>query len=297
MAQPVWPAPRLMDPRLLRQKVQQNAQPALPVSLRMGQVSQILQRNDQYQATLPRQNAPVPLLRPLFSYGSISRIAAPQLSQRLQQSVQFGLAEWGKGVRESSTNSSPRIDTYARNADFSPGYEWCGFFTGFAHSQAGFKYPESYASYQKARDFFMYRSYTNHSSSKNKELDGLRLQHQTQGSTRQYYMLSESNNHAYLRENPSLFKHFQEAENTFQWQNLPIQPGDVALFNHGHVGLVVSYNAQTGHLVTVEGNTSGQGPDGKKWSQAVVRKEYNLSQVADRSRFDGFGRPALGDFN
>lgn len=304
MAQPIRPAPVLMDPRLLIQRAQQNKPVLAPVlsplpkPSGLSQVSQILARSgDQLQLSQPRLSkptSPLTVLRPLFATAVTG--SSPALSSRLAQAVQVGLAEWRKGVKETSTNSSPRIDTYARNSYFGKGYEWCGFFTAFAHTQAGFKYPEHYASYQKAREFFMYRSYTDHSAGKNQQLDGLRLQHQSQGSTRQYYMLQESDNHAYLKNNPRLFAHYSPAANTFQWQNLPIQAGDVALFNHGHVGMVVSYNAQTGKLVTVEGNTAGKGPDGKHWTQAVVMKEYNLSQSADRKRFDGFGRPALGDF-
>lgn len=303
MAQPIRPAPLLMDPRLLIQRARHNASvtapvlPPLPRPQALNQVSQILARSgDQLQLSQPKPTKPSALtvLRPLFAVTPTGTSQA--LSSRLAQAVQVGLSEWRKGVKETSTNSSSRIDTYARNAYFGKGYEWCGFFTAFAHTQAGFKYPEHYASYQKAREFFIYRSYTDHSAGKNQQLDGLRLQHQSQGSTRQYYMLQESDNHAYLQSNPKLFSHYSAAANTFQWQNLPIQAGDVALFNHGHVGMVVSYNAQTGHLVTVEGNTAGKGPDGKHWTQAVVMKEYNLSKSNDRKRFDGFGRPALGDF-
>lgn len=305
MAQPVRPAPLLMDPRLLMQRSRQNAPvlPPLPPVRSLNQVSQILARSgDQLQISQPQPSThKPPVLRPLFPTGAVGSssalsLSSTTLSSRLQQAVQVGLAEWRKGIKETSTNSSPRIDTYARNSYFGKGYEWCGFFTAFTHTQAGFKYPEHYASYQKAREFFMYRSYTDHSASKNRQLDELRQQHQAQGSTRQYFMLKESDNHAYLKNNPQLFRHYSAEANTFQWQNLPIQPGDVALFNHGHVGMVVSYNSQTGHLVTVEGNTSGKGPDGKHWTQAVVMKEYNLSQSSDRKRFDGFGRPALGDF-
>lgn len=301
MAQPIRPAPVLIDPRLLIQRARQNPPvlAPLPSPQLSGQVSQILaRRGDQLQLTQLSQPKPataVTVLRPLFASAAAS--PSPVLSGRLSQAVQAGLAEWRKGVKETSQNSSPRIDTYARNAYFGKGYEWCGFFTAFAHTQVGFKYPESYASYQKAREFFMYRSYTDHSAGKNQQLDGLRRQHQAQGSTRQYYMLQESDNHAYLKSSPRLFAHYSAEANTFEWQNLPIQPGDVALFNYGHVGMVVSYNAQTGQLVTVEGNTAGKGPDGKYWTQAVVMKEYNLAQAADRKRFDGFGRPALGDFS
>lgn len=291
----------LMDPYQLRQQALNNRRPspAVQPAPQLTLVSDLLQLSQGRLSAAPSVSTPVlrPLFNPQIPLSGLTNNSQLALSQRLQQAVQAGLAEWRKGVRETSQNSSPRIDIYARNAKFNRGYEWCGFFTAFAHSQAGFKHPEHYASYQKARDFFMYRNYTDRSQNTNRELDLLRQKHQQQGSTRQYFMLEESNNHAYLKNQAPFFRHYSAEANTFQWQNLPIQAGDVALFNHGHVGMVVSYNAQTGHLVTLEGNTSGKGPDGKQWSQAVVMKEYNLSQSSDRKRFDGFGRPALGDFS
>ncbi|PIQ29208.1 hypothetical protein COW36_17525 [bacterium (Candidatus Blackallbacteria) CG17_big_fil_post_rev_8_21_14_2_50_48_46] len=293
---------RMMDPRLLQQMARRNALPtplAAPISVappRLSLVSDLLRQQDQFQRALPRQTTSVAVLRPLF--GTNQAVSGNALlSQKLQQSAQAGLAEWRKGVRETGRNTSPRIDAYARNAKFDPGYEWCGFFTAFAQTQAGFKYPEHYASYQKARDFFMYRSYTNRSASMNQQLDQLRAQQTAQGSTRQYFMLEESPNRQYVREQGKVFSHYNPDAHTFRWQNLPVQAGDVALFHHGHVGLVVNYNPATGQLTTVEGNTSGKGPDGKQWSQAVVMKTYDLTQASDRARFDGFGRPALGDFN
>jgi hypothetical protein len=288
--------PPLADPRSLFRPAPQSPlltglplppPPQTPVAS-FTRVSDLLQLQS---SSLPSGRRAV--LQPLFPAPAASGNA---VTQRLQRAVQVGLQEWRSGVRESSRNSSTRIDTYARNARFDPGYEWCGFFAAFAHTQAGFKYPEHYASYQKSRDFFMYRSYTDRSQRKNSELDQLRTKHQAQGSTRQYFMLQESPNRDYVRQQGSVFRHYNPDSNSFNWQNLPVAPGDIVLFHHGHVGLVVDYDRTSGKLTTVEGNTSGTGPDGKHWTQALVRKEYNLSQASDRKRFDGFGRPALDDF-
>lgn len=181
------------------------------------------------------------------------------------------------------------------------GGEWCGFFTGFNYKQNGFKHTSHLASYQKARDFFMYRDYTSKTgSAKNAENDQTRLAHEQAGSARQYFMLQESPTIDRVNRNGSWGKqrygHFDAAANTFNYQNLPIRAGDTALFSHGHVGMVESYNPATGRLVTVEGNTSGMGPDGQRRSQAVVRKEYDLTDPAVRRKFDGFGRPSALDF-
>lgn len=294
-------AVRLMSPSQLQARAREHSRPTLsPLPTpQLTLVSDLLELQSRKLGSAPVE---IPVLRPLFSSEprvADSAVVSPHadLSQRLQQAVEAGLNEWRRGVRETSQNSSPRIDIYARNAKFGRGYEWCGFFAAFAHSQARFKYPEHYASYQKARDFFMYRNYTDRSQKTNQELDRLRQLHQQQSSTRQYFMLQESPNRNYVRQQGAVFKHYNVDAHTFTWQNLPVQPGDIALFHHGHVALVVSYDRNTGKLVTVEGNTSGRGPDGKQWNQAVVMKEYDLSKASDRWRFDGFGRPALGDFN
>lgn len=257
------------------------------LSPRLNQVSSLLNRQDRYQG--PATGA-TPVLHPLFA------TAGP--SDRIQQViVSTGLQEWRTGVRETGgSNRGARIDQYAANAKFGPGYAWCGFFTAWNYSQAGFKYPESFASYQKARDFFLYRSYTSRSPELNRSLDQLRQQQQAAGSSRQYFIMSGSPTYDYVRSQPQYYAHLDLAAMTHGWQDLPLQPGDVALFSHGHVGTVVSYDQRTGRLETVEGNTSGMGPDGKTRSQAVVRKSYDLSKAADRALFDGFGRAAQGDF-
>ncbi|MGV3527151.1 MAG: hypothetical protein ACO1RX_23245 [Candidatus Sericytochromatia bacterium] len=259
-----------------------------------NQVSALLQAQDQLQMPIGQRSQPA--LLPLFGGRSTVTVSA-RMQQHQQKIVESGLKEWRAGVRESGgSNRGPRIDAYARNAKFGPGYEWCGFFAAFNYTQTGFKYPEHFASYQKARDFFLYRSYTSRSPALHQELDQLRQQQQAQGSTRQYMIMAESPTFDYVRNYKSYYGHVDLASMTHTWRNIPIQPGDIALFSHGHVGQVISYDRQTGRLETVEGNTAGTGPDGKYRTQAVVRKSYDLSKAADRQRFDGFGRAALGDF-
>lgn len=234
----------------------------------------------------------------LTGLSGVKRVAsAPTNTARQRIMVDSALKEWQSGVKESGgSNRGPRIDTYAKNAKFGKGYEWCGFFTAFNYSQAGFKSPESFASYQKARDFFLYRSYTSRDSGLHARLDQQRQQDEAAGSSRQYFALAESNVFDYIEAYGRYYNHIDPSELLHTWQNIPIAPGDVALFNHGHVGIVVSYDQSTGKLTTIEGNTSGEGPDGKRWTQAVVRKTYDLSKAADRKRFDGFGRAADSDF-
>lgn len=225
-----------------------------------------------------------------------------QLAQLQQQSVASAQQEWQNGVRESGgANRGPRIDQYARNAGMSPGGEWCGFFTGFNYSQNGFRDAASLASYQKARDYFMYRSYTSDTgSTRNQENDQLRAQHAQQGSSRQYFMLEESPNRERVTRpgewGNQRYGHYNADPNTFNYQTLPVRSGDTVLFNRGHVGMVESYDPRTGLLTTLEGNTSGTGPDGRQRSQAVARKTYDLSNPAVRQQFDGFGRPSALDF-
>ena len=218
-----------------------------------------------------------------------------KLSQVQTKSVMFADKEWRMGVREWGKNTSPRINAYASNAQFSPGYAWCGFFVAFNYAEAGFKYSPYLASAQKARDFFMYRSYTDRSNSTNNQLDQLRNQHAMQGSQRQYFMLEESPNRSYVREEGQCFRNYNAQANIFNYRTLPIRPGDTVVFS-GHVCMVDSYDRNTGKLKTIEGNATGIGPDGKTWEQAVVRCEYDLTNPAVRKKFDGFGRPAAYDF-
>lgn len=262
--------------------------------IRMNQVSNLLNQRDRLQQPLLRPMTAMPGLHTLFqAKGSMP----PHLAQLHQAIVKSGLKEWSSGVRESGgSNRGPRINQYAANAEFGPGYEWCGFFTAWNYSEAGFKYPENFASYQKSRDFFLYRSYTSRSPALHSQLDQLRSQQQASGSARQYFIMQESPTYDYVKDHRQYYNHVDLNSMTHSWQNLPIQPGDVALFSHGHVGMVVSYDQRSGKLETVEGNTSGTGPDGKLRHQAVVRKSYDLSKPEDRRRFDGFGRAALGDF-
>jgi len=194
------------------------------------------------------------------------------------------------GVREDrgryGNNRGPRIDQYARDAGMTPGGEWCGYFSSFQYSQAANESGGTFTgrhhmhSFQKARAYFEYRNYTNNSSAENGRLDTLRAQHEAEGSTRRFMTLSGSggDRHATANNRP---------HEVYEPSTLPIREGDTALFSHGHVGLVESYNRETGMLTTIEGNSTGE---------AVRRKTYDLNDPAVRARFEGFGRPARGDF-
>ncbi len=237
-----------------------------------------------------------------------------EVANRQQASVDVAIQEWESLVREKgSTNRGTRVDDYIRNAGLNPkadynkkregvqGAEWCGAFVGFAMTQSGFKDAPSMASYQKARDYFLYRSYTGRKS--NEELDELRAQQEATGSTRQYFILegSDSDTAEKVKKKGKYgqgkYGHYDPDANTFEYQSLPIQPGDVALFKHGHVGMVKSYDPQSGALETIEGNTGGtRADDTKAGANAVVQKKYDLTKDKDRTKFDGFGRPSSGDF-
>jgi len=229
------------------------------------------------------------------------------LENRLQQ-IQSGTyrhahGEWSAGVREigGTSNRSPRIDQYFRNGGFNPGSAgWCGFFVAFNYSQFGFKEPSKLAGMEKARDFFLYRSYTDRSKEKNSELDNLRFSQQQKGSQRQFFLLNDSPSIKYLSSQQKYFSHFDLRANTFQYHNLPVRGGDTILFYTGkpggHVGMVASYDQSSGILKTIEGNTSGKGPDGKNYSGTVAYKTYDLKNPSVRAKISGFGRPSVFDF-
>ncbi len=190
------------------------------------------------------------------------------------------------GVRErGGANRGPRVDEYARRSNMRPG-QWCGFFVGFNLSEGAratggeFEGINGLHSMQKGRSFFEYRSYTNNSRSTNEGLDALRQTHEAQGSTRRWMTLSGSGGqrHASRRDRP---------HEVYEPNSLPIRPGDVAIFGRGHLGMVESYDRNTGRLTTVEGNVGNR----------VQRRTYDLNNPRDRARFEGFGRPARGDFS
>lgn len=211
--------------------------------------------------------------------------------------IQSAETEWASGVKENrGSNRGTRVDQYARNAKFSPGYAWCGFFAAFNYSKAGFQYPEKFASYQKARDFFLYRDYVKDDKTTNQKLDSLRKEQKAEGSTRQYFMLKESAGIKYIKNNPTRFMNVDLKNSIFDYKNIPIQAGDVVLFSFGHVGIVESYDKNTGKLKTIEGNATGTAVNGRVTTNAVVKNTYDLSKASDRKIIDGFGRPALGDF-
>lgn len=252
---------------------------------------------------LQRNNFKSPVLKNSYS-GNISFSPGDiQLQQLQSRSVNSALGEWQSGVREDlGKDHGRKVDKYYYNSHFTPGGGgWCGFFVAYNYAQAGFKYSPQLAGAEKARDFFLYRQYTNRSKEKNEGFDQLREQQKVQGSQRQFFMLEESPSVKYIKNYRNLFSHYNADANTFNYRTLPIRPGDTILYNTGnsggHVGMVVSYDPSSGRLETVEGNSSGTGPDGKKWSQAVVRKTLDLTDPRVRAKIEGFGRPAAGDFS
>ena len=210
-----------------------------------------------------------------------------QLAELQLLAVASAQKELAAGVREiGNTNTGPRVDEYAKEARMNTGGKWCGYFTNWNYAVAAkdlegrFKGP-SLHSKPKACYSFLYRSYTNDSGSKMRELDTLKANHEAAGSTRQFFVFEGSQGHALAK---SLNQPCVIADN---YRELDIRPGDTALWDRSHVGMVESYNKETGILVTIEGNLGGR----------VRRKQYDLTNAADRNQFTGFGRPSLEDFN
>lgn len=213
--------------------------------------------------------------------------ADARLAQIQARAVDSARTELNNGVREQGgANRGPRIDQYARTNGMPSGNEWCGFFTGFNYTQAARESGTEFSgqmrlhSYEKARSYFMYRDYTNNSAGKIRENENLRTQHQADGSTRRFMTFQGSSGDRYANNNRLAHETYTNP------RELPIRPGDTALFTHGHVGMVEGYDRERGLLTTIEGNVNNR----------VVRRTYDLNDPAVRARFDGFGRPAAGDF-
>ncbi len=224
--------------------------------------------------------------RPLRSVAPSAGQTAADAELASLQARTIDAARGEIGVREiGSSNRGARVDQYARRSNMPVGGAWCGFFTGFNYSEAAreaggeFTGINGFHSMQKARSFFEYRSFTDNSASTNASLDALREQHVAEGSARRWMTLAGSGGqrHAAARNRP---------HEVYEPHDLPIRAGDTALFSRGHVGLVESYDRDTGQLTTVEGNTA----------RGVVRRSYDLNDPEVRAGFEGFGRPARGDF-
>ncbi len=211
-----------------------------------------------------------------------ARLAALQ-----SQSLEFAQGELAAGVRENgSSNRSARVDQYARNAGMPVGGEWCAYFVNYAYSQTAnanggeFSGQRRLHSYQKNYAYFSYGNYTARDQ-RGAIAAGrsLREEHAAQGSTRRYMAIDGSRGQRYAAARDLPHETYRDH------RELPIREGDTALFQRGHVGMVRSYNPDTGILVTVEGNAGNR----------VREKRYDLSDPQVMAQFDGFGRPALGD--
>lgn len=144
--------------------------------------------------------------------------------------------------------------------------DWCGMFVG---AQLGLERAarEGIASTSKALGFFT-----------------------TPDSGRQLFMLEGTDTEGRQWTNHGATSNGLPEER-YAWENLPIRPGDVVIFDDGfkggtgHIGMVQSYEPPL--LTTVEGNTDGG---------RIKVHTYDLSDSDVAAQFDGFGRPALSDF-
>ncbi|MEE2902829.1 MAG: peptidoglycan-binding domain-containing protein [Myxococcota bacterium] len=213
--------------------------------------------------------------------------ADSRLARIQEQSLRSAQGELANGVREhGGRNRGDRVDEYARTARMGKGGEWCGYFTSFNYTQAArengleFSGQARMHSFQKSRSYFLYRNYTDNSTATNNRNDALRNEHNAAGSARRFMTFQGSDGDRYAsRRNLPHEVYTNPAD-------LPIRPGDTALWARGHVGMVESYNRETGILTTVEGNIGNR----------VGRRTYDLSDPNVRAQFSGFGRPAAGDF-
>lgn len=61
-----------------------------------------------------------------------------------------------------------------------------------------------------------------------------------------------------------------------------IAPGDIVVFRFSHIGFAVSAPDNAGYVLTIEGNTDGQG---SREGGAVLRKRRHVSAIRSRIRF------------
>jgi hypothetical protein len=186
--------------------------------------------------------------------------------------------------RHVSVGSTPdRVQQYAKDGGMDGG-AWCGYFAGFnydeAAKQAGGRFGTDarfkFHSMQKARAYFEYSNYTT-----DKNDDALRDKQAGEGSTRRWMTLEGSHGQQHAVENHRPVEVYKNPS------ELPIRKGDTVLYSFGHVGLVKDYDPKTGVLTTIEGNAGG----GK-----VREFKHDLNDPKVRATIEGFGRPALGDF-
>lgn len=245
-----------------------------------------LQRADEARrAQGPTTTAPTTTVTPIPP----GTPADQKLQQIQNASMDHARADLDAGVREDpamGNNRSRRIDQYARSGGMDVGQEWCGHFTAFQYTSAakdsGLKFSGQMRmhSYEKARSFFLYRNYTDASKATVAKDEARRAKDTEDGSARRYMTFQGSTGDRFA--NGQKLPH----EVYTSPSELPIRAGDTALFSHGHVGMVESYNPATGLLTTIEGNNGNK----------VARKTYDLNDPAVRAKFDGFGRPAANDF-
>lgn len=216
-----------------------------------------------FQTQFSKVSGPLGFALPAISF-------AGGLFQKMGEALEIAREEWDKGVRETpgKPNRGKEVDKYAASVGGIIGETWCGYFLGYCYEKAGLENPIALASTLRAKNFF-----------------------KEPGSNRQMMDVGES---------------FNPAKSSYTFNTLPVLPGDVVIFNEkgqSHLGMVESYDARSGKLTTIEGNSAGASKknDGSdtvviRDGNAVVRKVYDLSLKHMRDQITGFGRPAPEDF-
>jgi hypothetical protein len=64
--------------------------------------------------------------------------------------------------------------------------------------------------------------------------------------------------------------------------NGDIKRGDIVCFTFSHIGIAVGYPDTDGNVLTVEGNTNG---DGSREGDGVYKKTRHISKIRSRIRF------------
>jgi len=239
------------------------------------------------QASPAPAPAPAPSPAPPPTGGS----ADQQLARLQQAALQSARRELASGVIEVplGANRGPRVDVYARSAGIRTGVAWCGNFLAFNYTTAAQQAGKTFSGQQrlhsvgKTRHYYLYRNYTQRATSENlARWNALRRAHQAQGSTRRFMTLRGSAGDRAAGSIP------HEVHGSYA--ELPLRPGDTVIWGtgggNGHLGMVETYDRSSGRLTTVEGNRRHR----------VGRYVYDLRSATERGKLEGFGRPALGDF-
>lgn len=182
----------------------------------------------------------------LATAGSLSGMQASEASKRGELAVRQARLDYtagkelhGEGSWETQGNNRGPMLTPMNQSNFASGqegYEWCGIYVGHAHAKAGIR-PEILKKNVFWSGYRLHLFFT----------QGLDVNQRKVGSFWQPH------------QNLSLHGLRGEARKAALDAYKP-RPGDVALFrsDYSHVGIVDSYNPQTGELMILEGNSGNR---------------------------------------